>query len=64
MKFYKCTYDEYQYIWLKERVETFFVLNKNNNWTIEQYTNHFLELNQNQDRKVVEEIFKKLINKQ
>lgn len=62
MKFYKCTYDEYQYIWLKERVSNFLTANYNINSTIDQLTDQFLALNQNQDREAVKKIIGEILN--
>lgn len=60
IKFYKCTYDEYQYIWLKQRIEKFLIDKKQLNQTLEQLVEQFLFLNENQNREVVEHIMKEI----
>lgn len=63
IKFYKCTYDEYQFIWLKQRVHNFLVVNYKSELTVDQLTEQFLNLNQNQNREVVKKIIIDILNK-
>lgn len=58
IKFVKCTYDQYQYIWLKERINNFLVERFQANSILSQLVDQFLALNQNQDREAVEKIMK------
>ena len=61
IKFYKCSYDEYQYIWLKERVNNFLVVQYSPNKTTDQLTDQFLTLNQNQDRETVKRTIEQIL---
>lgn len=61
IKFVKCTYDQYQYIWLKERVNNFLVERFQANSILSQLVDQFLALNQNQDREAVEKIMKEIL---
>ena len=61
IKFYKCTYDEYQYIWLKERINNFLVLHINSNFTLDQLVEQFLAMNQNQDRETVKKTMEQIL---
>lgn len=62
IKFYKCTYAEYQKIWLKERINNFLVVRYNKDLTIDQLTNQFLKLNQKQDYTEVKNIIKEILS--
>ena len=61
IKFVKCTYDQYQYIWLKERINNFLVERFQANSILSQLVDQFLSLNQNQDREAVEKIMKEIL---
>ncbi len=61
IKFVKCTYDQYQYIWLKERVNNFLVERFQADSILSQLVDQFLALNQNQDREAVEKIMKEIL---
>ena len=61
IKFVKCTYDQYQYIWLKERVNNFLVERFQANSILSQLVDQFLALNQNQNREAVEKIMKEIL---
>ena len=61
IKFVKCTYDQYQYIWLKERINNFLVERFQANSILSQLVDQFLALNQNQDREAVEKIMKEIL---
>lgn len=63
IKFVKCTYAEYQKIWLKERINNFLVVHYNKDLTIDQLTNQFLNYqeNKNQDYTEVKNIIKEIL---
>lgn len=61
IKFVKCTYDQYQYIWLKQKVNNFLIEHFQANSILSQLVDQFLALNQNQDREAVEKIMKEIL---
>lgn len=63
IKFVKCTYDQYQYIWLRERVQNFLVTHYSVNSKIDELVDQFLSLNQNEDREAVKTLIIQILNK-
>lgn len=61
IKFYRCTYDEYQYIWLKERINNFLVIHLSAAHSVDQLVDQFLTLNQNQDRETVKKTIQQIL---
>lgn len=61
IKFVKCTYDQYEKIWLKERIQNFLTIHYKMDMTIDQLTNQFIRLNQKQDYTQVKNIIKEIL---
>lgn len=63
IKFIKCTYKEYQNVWLRERVENFLAIHYNAGWTLEQFVQQFLSIYEKENEEQVTEVFRKILKK-
>lgn len=61
IKFFKGTYEQCQLIWLRERIQSFIALNAHYGWTIDEFIQHFLEINQNQNYNIVKKIMEEYL---